>query len=343
MKQGMLLMLVVNFLYATENDAHPDARVTGNLIYSPKTNSLLLIDGYTKHPADEKNDVYSWDGKKWKRIDASGPVTKSLSTAALNTKTNDIYVFGGVGSKGYDDLRGDIWRFNGKQWSNVITNDIGTRDHCKMVYAANIDAFVMYGGQNQKRNNDSSTWILKNSEWKEMKIEGPGGRFHFGMAYDVVRSKVVLYGGYNSTGLQQDTWEFDGATWKRITNDGPGPRGRFSMVYDDSRKMVILFGGDVWKKKVDTAVSADGQLWDIRNDTWGWDGHNWKKLSESGPSRMLASLGYDPSRKRLVLYGGGDAYETDYADTWEFENNRWIKVTDNGAWKWNGNDYEKVK
>jgi hypothetical protein len=52
-------MLAINFLCA-ENSEHPDARVTGNLIYSPKTNSLLLIDGYTKHPADGKNNVYSW-------------------------------------------------------------------------------------------------------------------------------------------------------------------------------------------------------------------------------------------------------------------------------------------
>jgi hypothetical protein len=72
MKQAMLLMLVINFLYSAENEKHPDARVTGNLIYSPKTNSLLLIDGYTKHPTDGKNNVYSWDGKKWTRINASG-------------------------------------------------------------------------------------------------------------------------------------------------------------------------------------------------------------------------------------------------------------------------------
>ena len=107
--------------------------------------------------------------------------------------------------------------------------------------------------------------------------------------------------------------------------------------------MIILFGGDVWKKRVDTSISANGELWDIQTDTWGWDGKEWKKLSDSGPQRMLAALGYDPSRKKLVLYGGEDAYETNYADTWEFENNKWIKVTDNGAWKWNGKELERVK
>ena len=342
MKQATLVVLVFNFFYVQKED-HPDARVTGNLVYSPKTNSLLLIDGYTKHPADGKNNVYSWNGKQWKRIDVSGPDSKSLSTAAVDKKTNDILVFGGIGRKGYESLRGDTWRFNGTRWAQIKTNDIGTRDHCKMVYAANLDAFVMYGGQNEKRKGDSSTWILKNGEWKEMKIDGPGSRFHFGMAYDNLRSKVVLYGGYNGRGLQQDTWEFDGEKWKLITSAGPGPRGRFSMVYDEDQKLVILFGGDVWKKKVDTTVSADGELWDIRSDTWAWNGNTWKQISDTGPARMLAALGYDPSRGKLVLYGGGDAFQISYADTWEFEKDKWIKVTDNGAWKWNGSDYEKVK
>ncbi len=275
MKYVLLFVFAANFFRADKGDL-PDARVTANLIYCPRTASLLLIDGYSKHPADGMNNVYSWDGKKWKKIIASGPDSKSLSVAAFDTKNNKIVVFGGVGSKGYESLCGDTWEFNGKQWQQLKTNDIGTRDHDKMVYAANLDAFVMYGGQNQKRDNDSSTWILKDREWKELKIAGPGSRFHFGMVYDPSRNKVVLYGGYNSQGLQQDTWEFDGERWQLITTEGPGLRGGFSMVYDESRKMSILYGGDVWKKKVDNTVSSDGEIWDVRGDTWGWDGDRWK-------------------------------------------------------------------
>ena len=342
MKLIIGLLFSLHFLFAIDPN-EPDARVTGNLIYSPKMKSLLLVDGYTVHPADKKSSVFSWNGKKWQKIEASGPDTKSLSTGSLNTRTNNITVFGGIGSNGYESLRGDTWEFNGQQWKQIQTNDIGTRDHCRMVYAENIDAYVLYGGENEKRKNDSSTWILKNNNWTEMKIPGPGSRVHFGMCYDPFRKKVVLYGGYGTEGLRQDTWEFDGRAWKEITSDGPGLRGRFSMVYDVDRKMVILFGGDVWKKKVDTTISADGEIWDIRSDTWGWDGNSWKKLSDKGPERMLAALGYDASRHKLVLFGGGDAFQVDYADTWEFENDKWVKVTDNGAWKWNGKGYEKVK
>lgn len=342
MKQTFLISLSL-ILFFSQTNEQPDARASAHFIYSPKTNSLLLIDGYTNHPATGHNDVYSWNGKKWKKITASGPDTRSLSTGALNTKTGNIVVFGGVGKDGYENLYGDTWEFDGRQWHQINTNNIGTRDHGKMVYASGMNGFVMYGGQNTARDQDSSTWILRNREWKELKIPGPGGRYHFGMVYDPVRNKVVLYGGYNNRGLQRDTWEFDGTKWELITTKGPGPRGRFSMAYDESRKMSIFYGGDVWKKKVDTAISADGKLWDLRGDTWGWDGQQWKEISGGGPERMLAALGYDVSRKKLVLFGGEDAQQINYADTWEFQNNKWIKVADNGAWKWNGKEYEKVR
>jgi len=124
MKYTILTALIVQFLYTT-NDDLPNGRVTGNLIFSPQTKTLLLIDGYTSHPTDGTNNVYSWDGKDWKKIPASGPDSKSLSSAALDTKNNKIVVFGGIGNKGYQSLHGDTWTFDGSQWQQVATNDIG--------------------------------------------------------------------------------------------------------------------------------------------------------------------------------------------------------------------------
>ena len=320
----------------------PDARESACLVYSPVTRSLLLIDGYCIHPPDKKSVVYSWDENVWQMIPAHGPDTKTLSSGALNTDNNEIVVFGGIGENGYDDLHGDSWSFNGKAWHKIETNPIGTRDHHKMVYDQDLHAFVMYGGENSERKMDSSTWLLQGNKWTELKVDGPGGRFHFGMAYDPQRKKVVLYGGYNDRGLQQDTWEFDGTKWEQIITTGPGPRGRFAMAYDGSRKMVVLYGGDVWKKKVDTSISPNGELWDARGDTWGWNGSTWVKIAEGGPERMLPALGYDESKKMLVLFGGGDAYEENHSDTWQLQNNKWVKINDNGTLRWNGKEFEKV-
>lgn len=58
-----------------------------------------------------------------------------------------------------------------------------------------------------------------------------------------------------------------------------------------------------------------------------------KQQMHHANSKQIAALRYDPSRKKLVSHGGGYAYKTNYVDTWEFENNKWIEVTDNGTWK----------
>ena len=324
-------------LYSSEG---PDARESACLVYSPVTRSLLLIDGYCAHPNDNRSNVYSWNERAWSKIVAEGPDTKTLSSGALNTDNNEVVVFGGIGKNGYDDLHGDTWSFDGKVWHKVQTNPIGTRDHHKMVYDQELHSFIMYGGQNTERKMDSSTWMLKGNTWTELKIKGPGARFHFGMAYDPLRKKVVLYGGYNEKGLQEDTWEFDGQKWELVTTNGPGPRGRFAMTYDGSREMVVLYGGDVSKKKVNSSSSEE--VWDVRGDTWGWNGKQWTKISDGGPERMMAALGYDDAKKMLVLFGGGDRDETNYSETWQLQRDKWVKVSDNGALRWNGREYEKV-
>jgi hypothetical protein len=327
--------------------AQPEARETAILCYSPLLHGMLLFDGYSIHPENGKNTVWKWDGKQWQEIVASGPATKTLSSGAYDANKNVVVIFGGIGKGGYKDLTGDSWMFDGTQWEKINTNDIDTRDHHKMVYADHLHAFVMYGGTNSKRKNDSATWILKDGQWNALDIPGPGGRFHFGMAYDRARKKVVLYGGYNSISIQHDTWEFDGKSWKKINVEGPGPRGRMTMTYDPDRKMVILHGGDVWKKKVDTSINKEGEEWDLRGDTWGWDGKQWTKIAGDGPARMLIALGYDADRHVLVGFGGAAPVKDDlvYADTWELKDNHWKKVADNGVWIWKREDkaYQKVK
>ncbi|MBS1598297.1 MAG: hypothetical protein JST75_08725 [Bacteroidetes bacterium] len=343
MKKDIIKSFQVIFLFVFsffQSFAQPEARETSTFCYYPSLHAMLLFDGYAVRPANGRNTVWKWNGKKWSEIDAAGPLTKTLSSGAYDVNRNMTVIFGGIGPGGYNQLTGDTWTFDGKKWEKINTNNIDTRDHHKMVYAEHLNAFVMYGGTNSKRKNDSATWILKDANWSSMNIPGPGGRFHFGMAYDRSRKKVVLYGGYNDQAMQHDTWEFDGTSWQKINVEGPGPRARLSMTYDPDRKAIILHGGDVGKKKVDTSVNKDGEVWDVRGDTWSWDGKRWTKIADGGPARMLPALGYDEERHVLVAFGGGDEFH--HADTWEMKDGQWKKIADNGKWIWD-NGYRKVE
>jgi hypothetical protein len=323
------------FLFA-QSFAQPEGRVSGKFIYHPPSSALLLIDGYQIHPeSPTENSVWSWNGKTWKKIQASGPESRSLSSGSLNIKTNEITMYGGVGKNNYETLMDDVWKFNGSTWTKVNVNPIGSRDHHQMVYADHLDGFVVYGGQNSDRKFDSTTYVLKDGQFTSLNVQGPGSRFHFGMAYDRERKKVVLYsGGTRSKPLDSDVWEFDGAQWLRVT-----PVQKISgrvwpgMVYHDKMKMVLMHGGK--------ATMSDGRF-DFSDETWGWDGKTWSLVATKGPKALLIALGYDPVRDVVVAFGGS-GNTTMSADLWELKDGTWKKIQDNGTWEWKENKYVKIE
>ena len=305
----------------------PDGRSSALLIYHPASKGLLLFDGYQIHPDSARNDVWKWDGKHWERMEVQGPESRNLSAGDLNRNTGNIQIFGGIGRGGYEkSTKGDSWSFNGRKWSSVQTNNIGTRDHHKMVYADHLNAFVLYGGQNSKREFDSTTWLLKGKQFIPLNIEGPGVRYHFGMAYDRSRKRIVLYGGGRAS-HRKELWEFDGNLWVKInTPEGPGAKLRHNLVYADHLKMVVLHGG-----------------YELTNGwTWGWDGKNWRKIAENGPKGDLQGLGYDPARKAIVAYGGNDENGLLTSRLWELIDGEWKKISDNGFWRWHEDRFQRI-
>ena len=80
------------------------------------------------------------------------------------------------------------------------------------------------------------------------------------------------------------------------------------MVYDSVRERVVLFGG------TDFTTALE--------DTWEWDGVDWRRLEVVGPiGRHRAAMAFDSTRNRVVLFGGAADPSTDpqyyLNDTWE--------------------------
>lgn len=320
---NLIIFFALGFSVYAQNPHLPDGRTSGILTYHTPTKSMLLIDGYQIHPENDQNKVWSWDGKQWTQLQTTGPATKSLSSGTLNTKTNEILVFGGVGKNGYESKTGDTWLFNGIKWKELKTNDIGTRDHHKIVYADHLDAYVLYGGTLENRVNDTLTWLLKDGKFTPLNIPGPGQRFHFGMAYDHNRKKVVLYGG--GPQRQDELWEFDGNAWEKInTTNNPGPRFWLSMVYDEHHKRMVIHGGR------------------DKTDTWSWDGKLWKLLAQNGPNTILPAMGYDPVSQSILMYGGDEPDNKLSSTLWQFKDDQWIEITNNGKWQFKEGKHQYI-
>lgn len=305
--------------------AQPTPRATGQLFYLRNTQSLLLFDGYEKGttPAGGKAETWAWKNNSWTKLDENDQPMRSLSAAVYMNDKDQVIVFGGIGSRGYDDSLRQACTFNGKDWKCSDNNLIGTRDHHEMAYDEHNKTIVLYGGQTGNRELDTRIWIYKNDQWTALDIPGPGPRVHHAMAYDAERKKIVLFGGSGGGQEHDEIWEFDGTAWKKIeTAVNPGRRAHHAMVYDPSRKKILLYGGEIDMN--------------VLGDVWSWDGMNWEKLSINGPARLLPALAFNSDNNKLYVFGGngGEHGTTIYSDLWEWNGQDWKQVGKGKAYKW---------
>jgi hypothetical protein len=84
------------------------------------------------------------------------------------------------------------------------------------------------------------------------------------------------------------------------------------MVYDSASGESILFSG------LDTSENPV-------NETWSWNGREWKLLSKEGPeSRGHFGFVYDPNHEQILLYGGYTSTVTD--EFWVWKDDVWQEI-----------------
>lgn len=166
---------------------------------------------------------------------------------------------------------------------------------------------------------ESSFWV------QAMPATSPPARSQAAMTYDTKRGVAVLFGGQGSGGLGGnlgDTWEWDGTAWTQKCTAAPCsatvPSGRpgAAMAFDSMRGVTLLFGG-----------GAAGQE---QNDTWSYDGQAWQPTctqtmgcASSPPVRTQATLAFDASTGKSVLFGGSVACTPPLGDTWTWDGTMW--------------------
>lgn len=199
---------------------------------------------------------------------------------------------------------------------------------------------VLFGG-NALLNTNAQTWTYSPNNWSQRTPAlAPSARAWHVMTWDATQRRAILFGGSAALGgpLRADTWAFDPRTdtWVLLTNVGTPPSARFlaSMVYVPDQQRHLLFGGG-------TATSGNAEATTLTNELW-WLTVNataatatWAQLTPGGtlpPARASACAGYDPVRRRLIVFGGEIVNDT-LADTVEYDvaSNTWFAQTPTGA------------
>lgn len=189
--------------------------------------------------------------------------------------------------------------------------------HHEMVYDSNRNVVVLFGGLASGGSVLGNTLEWDGRIWSRVVTEDqPTPRYQHAMAYDSNRNVTVLFGGFDSQSRRlNDVWEYDGANWVEkapasADDAWPSARELHAMTFHAGIGKVVLFGG-----------RTPNSL----NDTWTWDGTEWKQLSPaiSPTARYWTTMVYDSHRHVGVLFGGTNGS----ADTWEFDGTNWNQIS----------------
>ncbi|HOG43140.1 MAG TPA: kelch repeat-containing protein, partial [bacterium] len=212
-----------------------------------------------------------------------------------------------------------------KTFSDTVWHQIGNtsfpapRYLASLVWSANTGKFILFGGAKGEHLDSvyQDMWEYDPDQriWRSADTTGlkPQGRLAHSAAINNKNGNMLIFGGaFAKDVFANDTWIFNTETrsWRQIIqNNGPSGRMAASIVYDSDRNRFVMFGG----------MSLESGL----NELWEFivEEEIWVQVTVTGdaPSpRTGASMAYDPVRKKIILFGGGD-FNFALQDTWEYD------------------------
>lgn len=296
---------------------NPPACWGADLIYHPQLQQLLLINCVSDPSRETPLVIWGWNGTQWQRVAEDGPPGRILGSSAYDEKRNMLVLYGGRPVE-LGRCSQETWEWDGQAWAQKNAQPPTACDHVKMIYDASSGESILFSGLDPSENQVNETWSWNGDEWKLLSADGPESRGHFGFVYDPAHQQTLLYGGYTSTATDE-FWVWQDNTWQEIDFPGPGTLSHLGMTYDTNANAVYIFGG----------ATTGSTLSSFTDKTWVLTGGTWRELNPAdSPSRRGSpAMGYDPVRKRIVLYGGFDS-SGDFGDTWEWDGQQWSCMVD---------------
>ncbi len=248
----------------------------------------------------------------------TAPTTRVGHSAALDTNTQDMIVFGGLAGNTSSPVESnEVWLLQAgvtPQWVNKTSAISGTppvaRDSQAAAYDSNTATMIIFGGKNVLNSCFGDTWLLKNAtsanpSWTQV-AGGPSARFGASAVYDSVSNEMILFGGECGGTFYNDVWILKNAngagtpSWTGPFSGAVTARAYHSAGYDPNTNTMTIFGGQNSSANLNDA-------WVLSNANGTGTGGSWTQLTPYGalPSiRYAQSTAYDPSLNRMMIFGG---------------------------------------
>jgi N-acetylneuraminic acid mutarotase len=217
----------------------------------------------------------------------------------------------------------------------LYANHPSPRLYPAMAYDERANAGVLFGGRASSDPaiglipTTDETWFWTANQWvQQFPATHPPARSTHSMTYDSKRGRVILFGGRREATVVQEDWTYFDDTWawqdgqwqKIVTATAPEGREFAGLTYDRDRDKVILFGG--YRYKPGTKTRALEAL----HDTWEFDGTNWTRVNETGPSVDKPLLVFDAARHETIMVGIGNTIQT-LMTRWDPDSKTWQAET----------------
>lgn len=312
-----LLVAVITIVAAVAAQPGP-RQVHQQMTYDEDARRVLMFGG--TGPSGVGADLWSFDGRAWTLLAKDGPPPRESGVMAYDARRKRTVLFGGRDPQSRQ--LSDTWEWDGSQWHAMDGGGPPARLHGIAAYDARQGVVVLFGPvfppSRMPRPLPNETWTWDGHQWKQIAATGPADCVPLGMAYDRSRNALLLIttrfpppSSAAPWGVTEG-WEWTGRTWK------PAPVAPPQIAAVDANlaafdKGVVLFEGTSPERA-----------------TWYWNGHRWRVVSRSTPTRRSAHvMAYDCARRRVVLFGGtrvnGES-RVRLGDTWEWTGNAWVEV-----------------
>ena len=314
----------------------PASRYDHGSAYDIDRSTLVVFGGRAGANGPYFSDTWEWNSARgaWNERTPSsgGPAERTGHVMVYDTARKKTFLF-----SGWQPAAGfyipEQWEWDGPTatWKQILISGAQPKERygATMVWDPDRARAVLFGGfcydssaDTAARCNDIWEWDGTTTTWTNRTPTGtsPSPRMFHSMTYDSTRKKMVLYGGYTGTGVAttgtwvDETWEWDGGTgaWTKMTPTAGIPyySSDIHIAYDAGRNKVV-------------AYYYYQYMWEYDPTTPTWTAVTTPtKTDNDTPSYEFGTFLYDPSRSKIVVYGGEygtsrDIYEYSGVDgTW---------------------------
>ena len=297
----------------------PASRYDHGWAYDTDRSTLVVFGGRYGANGPYYSDTWEWSSARatWnERTPPTGPAQRTGQVMVYDPVRKKTFLF-----SGWQPAAGfyipEQWEWDGPTatWRQIMISGAQpkARYGASMVWDPDRSRAVLFGGfcydssaDTAARCNDIWEWDGTTATWTNRTPTGtsPSPRMWQSTTYDTARKKLVLYGGYTGAGVAttgtwvDETWEWDGATgaWTKIATTAGIPYYSYNIhiAYDASRNKVVAFYYYSYLWEYDPTAGA--QTWtQVATPT---------KVDGDIPSYGYGTFIYDPSRSKIIVYGG---------------------------------------